>query len=549
MKLLIINSIIINMRKKFSIVFYLLFFTALIFFPLSGKAIAIGESRDFNIERTFDHFNRDRISAFLNNITGRLAFFVDQNWWDRLSSSQRDNVSSIFNTLSLEFNNRIYPQMTSVFGETPSHPVDQSEKISILLHRMTRGTGGYFNSADFYSVFQAPKSNELNMFYINTDFLASPFLKGFLAHEFMHIITFNAKERERNVREEVWLNEARAEFASTFMNYLSEEENNILRRKNTFINNSGTSLTEWRNTSGDYAIVNMFVHYLVDHYGIEILVDSLNSNYVGIESINYALRKNGHKENFSDVFTDWTIAVLVNDCSLGARYCYKNEFLTDLRVVPLTTYLSTNIGISASARHSTKNWAGNWHRFVGSAGNLRLQFKPEQNVNYRLPYLLCVTESSCVLNFAEPDRQNRAIIDIKDFGKKYFSLTIIPSIQHKMTGFNGLEPSIFFDWSVESYIEEPREVKETRCRIDQNLFSGITRSDQVRCLQEFLRDQGPAIYPEGLITGNFFSLTRRAVIRFQEKYASEILTPLGLTRGTGRVGTRTRNKINQLLSI
>jgi len=49
-----------------------------------------------------------------------------------------------------------------------------------------------------------------------------------------------------------------------------------------------------------------------------------------------------------------------------------------------------------------------------------------------------------------------------------------------------------------------------------------------------------------LVTGNFFGLTKAAVIRFQEKYASEILAPIGLKKGTGFVGARTRAKINSL---
>ena len=65
-------------------------------------------------------------------------------------------------------------------------------------------------------------------------------------------------------------------------------------------------------------------------------------------------------------------------------------------------------------------------------------------------------------------------------------------------------------------------------------------------LQELLVKEG--VYPEGLITGFFGDLTKQAVIRFQEKYASDILLPLKLDKGTGYVGPATREKINQLLS-
>ncbi len=73
------------------------------------------------------------------------------------------------------------------------------------------------------------------------------------------------------------------------------------------------------------------------------------------------------------------------------------------------------------------------------------------------------------------------------------------------------------------------------------------RSIDVRYLQIFLKSQGPDIYPEGLVTGYFGPLTRRAIIRFQEKYRDEILAPWGLTYGTGFVGRTTRAKINQIL--
>ena len=80
-----------------------------------------------------------------------------------------------------------------------------------------------------------------------------------------------------------------------------------------------------------------------------------------------------------------------------------------------------------------------------------------------------------------------------------------------------------------------------------NLYYGMRDNNEVRCLQEFLKDQGQEIYPESLVTGNFFSLTMAAVIRFQEKYSSEVLTPLALEKGTGYFGSLSREKANKLI--
>ena len=83
-----------------------------------------------------------------------------------------------------------------------------------------------------------------------------------------------------------------------------------------------------------------------------------------------------------------------------------------------------------------------------------------------------------------------------------------------------------------------------KLEILRNLTAGNS-GDDIKSLQELLLKEG--VYQEGLITGFFGNLTKQAVIRFQEKYADEILAPNGLTSGTGFVGPSTRAKINQLL--
>ena len=82
-------------------------------------------------------------------------------------------------------------------------------------------------------------------------------------------------------------------------------------------------------------------------------------------------------------------------------------------------------------------------------------------------------------------------------------------------------------------------------QITKNLFYGMANDSQVKCLQEVLKNQGYAV----IVSGNYDAVTKAAVALFQQKYASEILTPYHLTRGSGNVGNATRAKINLLIVV
>lgn len=78
---------------------------------------------------------------------------------------------------------------------------------------------------------------------------------------------------------------------------------------------------------------------------------------------------------------------------------------------------------------------------------------------------------------------------------------------------------------------------------DRNLKFGNNGND-VRQLKTALTKEG--LYSNNSSSNSFDEFVASAVVQFQEKYASEILTPYGLSHGTGYVGPSTRTKLNKL---
>jgi len=556
--------------------FLVVIFIGLLFFSFSVKADTVGEKRNFYIDPNFDKYNREEITAILIKTTPHLYFYADKEWWD---FADQEEIYSAVSKLGEEFDNKIYPTLTSIFGPEWNPGIDKDPHIYILIHPMDKAGGGYFNSGDEYPKIQNPRSNEHEMIYLNSKYINSSLEKSFLAHEFTHLITFNQKENTYGVSEEVWLNEGRAEYAPTLVGYDDDYENSNLKiRADLLAEDPSDSPFDWSGREIDYASVNLFIHYLVDQYGIDILVDSLHSPKVGVESINYALQKNGYKDDLAKIFLNWTIANYINDCNYGERYCYLNKNLRNFKIFPQINFLPLSGQSVLTFADITKGWTGNWYKIIGGNGNIKFYFESLSGVPFNVPYIIKKKNGSFSVHFLSLDKNGKGEVEISDFGRDVISLIFIPSVEDG----SPLDNRYFsFSWkisvekdkneseliqellakidelrekiaSVQKKIEEilnSKEKKITCSEIKHNLFFGMRNNNEVKCLQEFLKSQGKEIYPEGLITGNFLFLTKKAVIRFQEKYAEEILTPLGLRKGTGFVGPATRKKINEILKL
>ena len=598
------------MEKSFRIKFILL--SGVIFFVLPFFVVAssfgYGHEEDFFIDSDYDNLEREEVSATIRYVGSNAYFYIENDWWDNLKIAERNEINYSLEGLSKEFDKTIYPILTSTYGNEKKPGIDGDYRVSILLHQMEEGTAGYFRTMDGYRKLQAPESNEKEIVYLSVDYINYEIINSYLAHEFTHLISFNQKEQRLGQTEDVWLNELRAEYSPSLLGYDDEyKESNLQQRAERFINSPSDSLTEWKGNPRDYGVTNIFAQYLVEHYGIEILSESMSSPYVGIASIDYVLTQNKIEKDFAQIFTDWTLTVLWNNCDLGEEFCFSEEPLSYIRTVPSLIFLPSTEESRLSLVYAVKEWSGHWYKIVGGNKGLKVKFESLSDIDFVIPYLVEKSGKIESINYLELDADHKGLIDLPYFGENGQSLYIIPSIQQKVTNFSDKESFWRFSLDISTFEngeeeeeqeqeeeeeEENEEVKpisemtadELRTKIQEiiaqlqilitelarikaetvfadipsdfsfihNLQLGMSNID-VKHLQIVLNSDTETRLSEsgagspGQETLLFGNLTKFSVIKFQEKYADEILTPWGLTTGNGYLGTNTIKKLNSLL--
>lgn len=410
------------MRKE--IKFLIFFFCLIPFVPV--KADTLNQRVDFNIESSYSVNGEIKTSASLKKISSKLYFYFDDNWWNKLSSQEIEEIDKILTNLGNEFDSNIYPKTTSFYGSEWIPGVDKDSKITILFYPMKENARGYFRNIDEYEKIVAPGSNQREMVYLNADNLKHKFINEFLAHEFVHLVEFNQKERAYNVNEDTWLSEARAEYIITYLGYNNKEDSYLDQRIEDFLDRPTDSLTQWDSDFYDYGIINIFINYLVDNYGKELLSESLKTNKVGVESIDYALNRLGKQKSFKDIFIDWSIAVYLNDCTLSSNYCFKNSELSNLQLIPFNNLLPLSGESSLSVSQTLMPWSSHWQKFSGARSDLKIEFDGKSQNNLKVFYIIKDFSGNYELKELILDSAKRGTITVAGMGKDKSSIVIIP---------------------------------------------------------------------------------------------------------------------------
>ena len=435
-----------KMRLRNSL-FFFVFILAAFFLPAVVFGDEIGSSKSFYIDSNYSSSSNNQAEGKLLLSTNRLYFYIENNYWESKEDEEKKEIEKFLQGLDDEFNRKIYPGITAAFGVEMYSGINKDPKITLFFHPTKSGVNGYIRNVDAYEKVVAPSSNERKMIYMSTDF---KWTKETLAHELVHLITLSKKDLRHNVREDTWLNEARAEYAITLLGYNEGSNSYINSRISSFLERPYTSLTNWNSSNYDYAIINSFIHYLVDHYGLSVLSGSLNSKKVGVESIEDALTNSGHRDSFADIFTNWAIASYINDCGAGSKYCFKNERLSSVLVIPFANFLPFSGDNTLYTGQTLSNYSAHWQRYAGGKGDLTIKFVNPSKKAMKVPYIIKKTSGENVVRFIDLNQNQEGELVVTGIGSTVGYVTVIPVLADSTID----NQSYFYSLTAQTFVRE-----------------------------------------------------------------------------------------------
>jgi hypothetical protein len=547
-----------NKMKKWKIIGIFILFLGFLFPNIS--LADWGQTASFFVESEYDLYGRNQIEAQLLKTTNKFHFYVDKQWYQNFS--QKIELDNKLYNLATNFEYKTYPTLTNLLGTEDIPGVDNDPRLIIVLEPLKNKFGGYVKAIDSHERSVAEHSNEGQIIYLNSELILKSSLEVLnyqLAHEFTHLITLKQKPGAK-----VWFYELMSEFAGQIID--SDVSSITKQRAQSLLNSTTINLIDWENSDKDYGEAYLFALYLQEQFGIQLFSEVLKyPSSSGLDSFNQVLKK--YQTDFEKVFLDWLIASIVNDCSLGKEYCYQESLLMDYSMIAYSYYLPTHVRSSLSVTNSIKTWDAKLQKITGGSGIIRLKFTmPEEVPMYKIPYIIEKVNGTKTIGFLDFSSVNIQELYVEEMGNENKAIYFIPFI-----GFSGEQGRTYYhSWevnSVESVEEREEEIIQallkridelkrqvvmlqtqlamqktyqynTSCSIfSQDLHYGM-RSEQVKCLQQFLANLENDVYPEKLVTGYYGPLTLAAVQRYQA--FKGIIT-------TGYFGPLTRAAANQSL--
>ncbi|MEX0869978.1 MAG: hypothetical protein WDZ39_00940, partial [Candidatus Spechtbacterales bacterium] len=244
---------------------------------------------------------------------------------------------------------------------------------------------------------------------------------------------------QRDVRERVWLNELMSEAAPSIAGLnVPYGGSNLRARARTFMNTPSVSVTNWDNRIEDYGTASMFANYILGHFGTRFYSELIESRNTGIGAVNDALSVVNARERFSDIFSNWVVASLVNNCNVlpAETFCYKNTDLTYNNLhIDFTRDPGTEKSKKISSEHNTLPWQGNWISYYRDMESTR----PEDHIfvfsidkpssrTFRVPYAVYPDSGAPEIFYIDLDGSSGSFY-VEDFGYAIEEVVVMPILE------------------------------------------------------------------------------------------------------------------------
>jgi immune inhibitor A len=288
--------------------------------PLTPRTVNPNGSPDYPVgtRRLFSCSNLDTdqrfdVYAVLEYKTDHLYMWIDEDvHFDPQAVAEAAEM----------FEQHVYPTNREFFGSEWTPGVDNDPHLSVL-HTGDLGYSvlGYYSAADEYVTAVRQDSNEMEMFYINTDTLIinSSDYNATLAHEFQHMIRWHQDQNE-----ETWMDEGFAELASALNGF------DTVGHSAAFAYSPDNQLNSFDYEAGDatasYGSAYLFTAYFLDRFGEEATRSLADRPEDGLDAVDAALEEIAPALTHEDVFADWVLANFLDDPTIaGGEYGYRHS--------------------------------------------------------------------------------------------------------------------------------------------------------------------------------------------------------------------------------
>ncbi len=276
----------------------------------------VGDTRTF-WEYNFDENTHYQLNAQLLAIGEQCYIYMQDTVITVLGEDEANNRCERYKD---EFDATIYPFVTDLTGNPDGliGDIDNDPRIVILI---SENTACYYSQ---YNEIEHIYSNYCEMVYIYYNTFE---ILGTIAHEFCHLIWFNYEFDEVH-----FLLEGLAEYATYYAGYFTQY-NNLSSRTGYFINHTDDSLVYFDVDPKDYGGAYLFIFYLADRFGSEILKDLVQEEVDGAEGVETTLQKSGYNISFNSLYLDWITAMILDNTEIDdGQYGYHEIEIPNIMV-------------------------------------------------------------------------------------------------------------------------------------------------------------------------------------------------------------------------